>query len=59
MESNYFNKPAYRTTRKKKDCKSDDEHKEQQKGQIYEDVKKGQQNHTLSGRKVRKSRLFF
>ena len=36
-----LNKPAYRTKRgKKKDCKNDDKHKEQQKDK-HDDIKKG------------------
>ena len=37
---------------------SDDKHKEQQNDK-HEDVKKGLQNYTMWGRKVRKYRLFF
>ena len=38
LECNHINKPVYRTKRKKKNCKSDDKHKEQQ--QNKHDVKK-------------------
>ena len=48
-----------KTKKKKKPiCKSDRNNKKQQKDK-HEDVKQGNENHKMWGRKVRKSRLFF